>query len=130
MPAAPLLPADDLARAAPPARVHVGKPEDLFPTPFVGQRVALRSPSRGREVRLFTVAKVFAADGDVVAELERVGHSGPSTERFDVLWRVREDTVDIRSHLYYGCCTVVYILVYDAPLPGYQHGVKGAAQLA
>ena len=99
MPAAPLLPADDPARAAPPARVHVGKPEDLFPTPFVGQRVALRSPSRGREVRLFTVAKVFAADGDVVAELERVGHSGPSTERFDVLWRVREDTVDIRSHL-------------------------------
>ena len=51
------------------------------------------------EVRLFTVAKVFAADGDVVAELERVGHSGSSTERFDVLWRVREDTVDIRSHL-------------------------------
>ena len=99
MPAAPLLPADDPARAAPPARVHVGKPEDLFPTPFVGQRVALRSPSRGREVRLFTVAKVFAADGDVVAELERVGSSGPSTERFDVLWRVREDTVDIRSHL-------------------------------
>ena len=45
------------------------------------------------------MAKVFAADGDVVAELERVGHSGPSTERFDVLWRVREDTVDIRSHL-------------------------------
>ena len=63
--AAPLFPADDPARAAPPARVHVGKPEDLFPTPFVGQRVALRSPSRGREVRLFTVAKVFAADGDV-----------------------------------------------------------------
>ena len=47
MPAAPLLPADDPARAAPPARVHVGKPEDLFPTPFVGQRVALRTPSRG-----------------------------------------------------------------------------------
>ena len=44
MPAAPLLPADDPARGAPPARVHVGKPEDLFPTPFVGQRVALRSP--------------------------------------------------------------------------------------
>ena len=101
MPAAPLLPADDPARAAPPARVHVGKPEDLFPTPFVGQRVALRTPSRGPEVRLFTVAKVFAGDDDVVAELERVGPSGPSTERFDVLWGVREDTgcVDIRSHL-------------------------------
>ena len=99
MPAAPLFPADDPARAAPPARVHVGKPEDLFPTPFVGQRVALRSLSRGPEVRLFTVAKVFAADGDVVAELERVGSSGPSTERFDVLWGVREDTVIVRSHL-------------------------------
>ena len=111
MPAAPLLPADDPARAAPPARVHVGKPEDLFPTPFVGQRVALRSPSRGREVRLFTVAKVSEADGDVVAELQRVGHSGSSTERFDVLWRVREfvtegrypfgltGCVDIRSRL-------------------------------
>eukprot|EP01048_Picozoa_sp_COSAG05_P006903 COSAG05_NODE_467_length_9529_cov_27.560976_9_plen_80_part_00 len=54
------------AGAAPPERVHVGEPKDLFPTPFVGQRVALRTPSRGPEVRLFTVAKVSEADGDVV----------------------------------------------------------------
>ena len=39
----------------PPERVHVGEPKDLFPAPFVGQRVALRTPSRGPEVRLFTV---------------------------------------------------------------------------
>ena len=94
MPAAPLFPADVPARAAPPARVHVGKPEDLFPTPFVGQRVALRSLSRGPEVRLFTVAKVSEADGDVVVELQRVGPSGSSTERFDVVWRVREFVSD------------------------------------
>jgi len=89
------------ASAPPPERVHVGKPEDLFPTPFVGQRVALRSPSRGPEVRMFTVTKVFEVGGDVVAELERVGPSGPSTERFDVVWRVHEDSgcVGIRSHL-------------------------------
>ena len=31
----------------PPERVHVGEPKDLFPAPFVGQRVALRTPSRG-----------------------------------------------------------------------------------
>ena len=36
----------------PPERVHVGEPKDLFPAPFVGQRVALRTPSRGPEVRL------------------------------------------------------------------------------
>eukprot|EP01048_Picozoa_sp_COSAG05_P015014 COSAG05_NODE_1758_length_4138_cov_1092.842783_1_plen_64_part_10 len=48
----------------PPERVHVGEPKDLFPAPFVGQRVALRTPSRGPEVRLFTVAKVSEADGD------------------------------------------------------------------
>ena len=95
----------------PPERVHVGEPKDLYPAPFVGQRVALRSPSRGPEVRLFTVAKVSEADGDVVAELQRVGPSGSSTERFDVVWRVREflsderypfgltGCVDIRSRL-------------------------------
>ena len=99
------------AGAPPPERVHVGEPKDLFPAPFVGQRVALRTPSRGQEVRLFTVAKVSEADGDVVAELERVGPIGSSTERFDVLWRVREfltegrypfgltGFVDIRSRL-------------------------------
>ena len=54
------------AGAPPPERVHVGQPEDLFPAPFVGQRVALRTPSRGPEVRLFTVAKVSEArqEGD------------------------------------------------------------------
>ena len=41
----------------PPERVHVGEPKDLFPAPFVGQRVALRTPSRGPEVRLFTVVQ-------------------------------------------------------------------------
>ena len=100
-----------VAGAPAPGRVHVGEPKDLFPAPFVGQRVALRTPSRGQEVRLFTVAKVSEADGDVVAELERVGPIGSSTERFDVLWRVREfltegrypfgltGFVDIRSRL-------------------------------
>ena len=89
----------------------MGEPKDLFPAPFVGQRVALRTPSRGSEVRLFTVAKVSEADGDVVVELLRVGPSGSSTERFDVVWRVREfvsdgqypfgltGCVDIRSRL-------------------------------
>ena len=50
---------------------------------------------------MFTVTKVFEVGGDVVAELERVGPSGPSTERFDVVWRVHEDSgcVGIRSHL-------------------------------
>ena len=60
---------------------------------------------------MFTVAKVSEADGDVVAELQRVGPSGSSTERFDVVWRVREflsderypfgltGCVDIRSRL-------------------------------
>ena len=104
--------ASEYAAGAPaPERVHVGEPKDLFPAPFVGQRVALRTPSRGQEVRLFTVAKVSEADGDVVAELERVGPIGSSTERFDVLWRVRESLtegrypfgltgfVDIRSRL-------------------------------
>ena len=52
------------ARAPPPERVHVGQPGDLFPAPFVGQRVALRTPSRGPEVRMFIVAQVFEAGGD------------------------------------------------------------------
>ena len=91
MPAPPLAASAQPARAPPPTWVHVGRLEDLFPTPFVGQRVALRTQSRGPEMRLFTVAKFFAAGGGVVAELERVGPSGPSTERFDVLWGVRED---------------------------------------
>ena len=45
---------------------------------------------------MFTVAKVSEADGDVVAELQRVGPSGSSTERFDVVWRVREFLSDER----------------------------------